>query len=101
MDSPYVFTEPAGEPVHPQRMTRRFNAHVKDAGLPVMRLHDVRHSYATAALAAGERVEVVSRRLGHANVSVTLNIYAHVTTADDEATATRVALQILGPVGIR
>lgn len=55
----------------------------------------VRHSYATAALAAGERVEVVSRRLGHANVSVTLNIYAHVTGADDEATADRVAARIL------
>lgn len=58
--------------------------------------HDVRHSYATAALAAGERVEVISRRLGHANVSVTLNIYAHVTGADDQATADRVAESILG-----
>lgn len=56
--------------------------------------HDVRHSYATAALAAGERVEVVSRRLGHANVSVTLNIYAHVTDADDQDTADRVAARI-------
>lgn len=95
-DSPQVFTEPTGEPVHPQRLTRRFNGHVRTAGLPVIRLHDVRHSYATAALAAGERVEVVSRRLGHANVSVTLNIYAHVSDADDQATADRVAERILG-----
>lgn len=95
-DNPQVFTEPTGEPVHPQRVTRRFNAHVIAAGLPAIRLHDVRHSYATAALAAGERVEVVSRRLGHANVSVTMNIYAHVTDADDEATADRVAARILG-----
>ncbi len=40
-------------------------------------------------------MEVVSRRLGHANVSVTLNIYAHFTDADDEATADRVATRIL------
>lgn len=76
-------------------MTRRFNAHVIAAALPPIRLHDVRHSYVTAALSAGERVEVVSRRLGHANVSVTLNIYAHFTDADDEATADRVATRIL------
>lgn len=93
---PQVFTEPDGTLVHPQPVTRRSNAHAKTAGLPAIRLHDVRHSYATAALAAGERVEVVSRRLGHANVSVTMNIYAHVTAADDVATAERVAARIFG-----
>lgn len=93
---PQVFTDSDGQPVHPQRMTRHFNAHVRSAGLPTIRLHDVRHSYATAALAAGERIEVVSRRLGHANVSVTMNIYAHVTAADDVATAERVAASIFG-----
>lgn len=91
-----VFTDEDGAPVHPQRVTRHFNAHVRAAGLPAIRLHDVRHSYATAALAAGERMEVVSRRLGHATVSVTMNIYAHVTAADDVATAERVAARIFG-----
>jgi integrase len=62
----------------------------------VIRLHDVRRSSTTAALAAGERVEVVSRRLGHANVSVTMSIFAHVTAADDVESAERVAARIFG-----
>ena len=44
----------------------------------------VRHSYATAALSAGVRVEVLSKRLGHADVGVTLKVYAHVLPGDDE-----------------
>lgn len=95
-DSGLVVTEPTGEPVHPQRLTRRFNAHVAASGLPPLRLHDVRHSYATAALRAGVPVKVVSQRLGHANVVVTLSVYAHVMPGDDEAAAARVASLILG-----
>ena len=48
-----IVTEPDGSPIHPQVLTRRFHAATKAAKLPVIRLHDVRHSYATAALASG------------------------------------------------
>jgi integrase len=51
----------------------------------------VRHSYATAALAAGVQVKTLSQRLGHADVAVTLRIYAHVLPGDDEAAAAIVA----------
>jgi integrase len=44
----------------------------REAGLPKIRLHDVRHSYASAALAAGIPAKIVSERLGHANVQITL-----------------------------
>ena len=47
-------------------------------GLPPIRLHDVRHSYATTALAAGIPAKIVSERLGHANVQITLDTYSHV-----------------------
>ena len=50
---------------------------MKAAKLPTIRLHDVRHSYATAALAAGVPVKVLSARLGHADISTT-QIYTHV-----------------------
>jgi len=84
-------TEPDGAPVHPQVLTRRFRAVVKRLGLPAIRLHDVRHSYATAAVAAGVAVKTLSQRIGHADVGVTLRVYAHVLPGDDEAAADLVA----------
>ncbi len=86
-----VVTEPDGSAVHPQVLSRRFAAIVKRAGLPAIRLHDVRHSYATAALAAGVPVKVLSQRLGHADIAVTLRVYAHVLPGDDAAAAELVA----------
>jgi len=52
-DSGLVFTWPDGRPIHPQRFSTWFKQHARAAGLPRIRLHDMRHSYATAALAAG------------------------------------------------
>jgi hypothetical protein len=58
-------------------------------------LHDVRHSYATAALAAGIPAKIVSERLGHANVQITLDTYSHVIPGLDEQAAATVARLIL------
>lgn len=91
-----VVTEPDGSPVHPQVFSRRFKAHAARAGLPEVRLHDTRHSYATAALTAGVPVKVLSQRLGHADIGVTLKIYAHVMPGDDEAAAVLAANAIMG-----
>jgi integrase len=91
-----VVTEPDGSPVHPQVFSRRFGAVVRRAELPTIRLHDVRHSYATAALAAGVPVKVLSKRLGHADIAVTLRVYAHVMPGDDEAAAEMVAAVLGG-----
>ena len=66
---------------------------------PGIRLHDVRHSYASAgpASAAGwHEVKVISERLGHANVAITIDTYSHVLPAADEATAHTLATAILG-----
>ncbi len=91
-----VATEPDGSSVHPQVFSRRFKAQSSIAQLPQIRLHDTRHSYATAALAAGVPVKVLSQRLGHADVGVTLKIYAHVMPGDDEAAARLAADAIFG-----
>jgi Phage integrase family len=69
---------------------------VQAAGLPPITLHGVRHSYATAALAAGEPLKVVSERLGHASTSITANLYQHVPPSMDERTGNAVANLILG-----
>jgi len=50
---------------------------VKRLGLPPIRVHDLRHTYGSLLLARGAPLELVSERLGHANPSITLNIYRH------------------------
>ena len=65
------------------------------AGLPRIRLHDVRHSYATAALKAGVPPKVISERLGHATAAFTLQTYTHVIPGMDESAADTVAALIL------
>jgi integrase len=69
-DSGLVCTWPDGSPIHPQRFSAWFEQHAHAAGLPKIRLHDVRHSYASAALAAGIPAKVVSERLGHATIAI-------------------------------
>jgi Phage integrase family len=65
--------------------------HIRAAGLPRIRLHDVRHSYATDALAAGVPPKVISQRLGHATIAITMDTYSHVIPGLDEQAAETVA----------
>jgi integrase len=94
-ESGLLFTDFDGSPLHPDVFTRRFRRHVRRAGLPPIRLHDVRHTYATAALAAGVPVKVVSERLGHATTAITENLYMHVLPGMDRTAADLVAGLIL------
>ena len=66
-DTQLLFVWPNGQPLHPDTITALFHKHCQAAALPRIRLHDVRHSYATAALLAGVPAKVISERLGHAN----------------------------------
>lgn len=94
-----VWTFGDGSPIHPKTWTERFLRLSAEAGLPRIRLHDVRHSYAPAALASAagwHEVKIISQRLGHANVAVTLDTYSHVLPAADEAVAHTLANVILG-----
>jgi integrase len=80
----YVFSTAWGEPIHPDTvsslMTTLINSHndQQDEPLPHARLHDLRHVHATTLLLAGVPVHVVAARLGHADPSITLRVYAHV-----------------------
>jgi len=85
----HVATLPDGAPPNPEAFSNLFAGLVKRAGLPPIRLHDFRHSYATSALASGVAVKVVSQRIGHADVGVTLKVYAHVMPGDDLEAARR------------
>jgi integrase len=73
-----VFTDPVGEPLHPETFSMWFRDLATAHGLPRIRLHETRHTYATMQLETGENVVTVSALLGHANPSITRNIYQHV-----------------------
>lgn len=96
-DSGLVVTREDGTLVHPDRFTQMFDKHVKHAGLPRIRLHDLRHTHATLALAAGVHPKVVSERLGHATVAFTLDVYSHAVPALQGEAADRVAALIFKP----
>jgi integrase len=72
-----VFTNENGTLIHPERISQLFKKHVRSAGLPPIRFHDLRHTHATLAMKAGVPVKVISERLGHADVAFTMNTYAH------------------------
>jgi integrase len=67
-----------GTPVDPADINKDFAYAIKKAGLPRIRFHDLRHTHATILLRLGENPKVVSERLGHAEVGITLDTYSHV-----------------------
>ena len=90
-----VFVREDGVPYHPERVSRVFTQKAKKAGLPRIRLHDLRHTYASLALVAGVHPKVISERLGHANIGITLDCYSHCLPALSEDAASRVAALVL------
>lgn len=78
-DTGYVFTNATGGPLHVNALIGRYERLVKAAGVPRLRFHDMRHTSATLLLAEGVHPKIVQERLGHANISMTLDRYSHVT----------------------
>ena len=88
---------------HPERFSRRFAGQVVrarkalgDEHLPVIRLHDLRHTHGTLLLADGVPVKVVSERLGHATATITLTVYQHVHPGMGRQAADRCAALLEG-----
>ncbi len=95
-DLDLVFPRIDGTPLHPERFSRSFNDRVRQLGLPRIRLHDLRHGWATLALSAGVHPKVVQERLGHANISITLDTYSHVAANLHGDAAEKVAGLVFG-----
>ena len=79
--SDYVFPSPTGGPISPDSIMNMLRRVLKRAGLPAIRFHDLRHTFATLALQNGVDIKTVSGMLGHFSAGFTLDTYAHVTTA--------------------
>lgn len=79
IDNDLVFRNLTGGPVNPNWFSRHFDKLVEAADVPRIRLHDLRHTNATLSLKAGVHPKVVSERLGHSSIAITLDLYSHVT----------------------
>ncbi len=79
--SPWVFPSPTGGPISPDSILHMLHRVLKRAGLPQVRFHDLRHTFATLALQNGVDIKTVSGMLGHFSAGFTLDTYAHVTTS--------------------
>ena len=85
----YVFPSPNGGPISPDSVNNMLKRVLERAGIPKVRFHDLRHTFATIALQNGVDIKTVSGMLGHFSAGFTLDTYAHVTTsAQKEAAAT-------------
>lgn len=91
-----VFTRPDGRWILPSKATQAFYTVAERAGLRLIRLHDLRHTHATLLLAAGVNAKVVSERLGHQAIGITLDIYGHVLPTMGRQAATLWAQSING-----
>ena len=92
-NSEWVFPSPSGGPMSPDSVLHMLQRVLKRAGLPRIRFHDLRHTFATMALQNGVDVKTVSSMLGHYSAGFTLDTYAHVTTS-----AKREAAKTMGSI---
>ncbi|MBF8193971.1 site-specific integrase [Nonomuraea sp. K274] len=97
INSGFVFTDEIGRPLHPQQVTDRFYWLCYQAGLPPIRLHDLRHGAATAMLAAGVDIKIVQETLGHTSSAFTRDTYTSVYPEAAAAAAEATAALFAGP----
>ena len=88
-NSGFVFTDELGRHLSPQNVYREFKRMVAAIGSPDTRFHDLRHSYAVAAIRSGDDIKTVQENLGHATAAFTLDTYGHVTKKMKQDSADR------------
>lgn len=100
VDSFMFSPDPSGtRPYRPERLTKAWASVCRARGVAGVRLHDLRHLHATQLIAAGVDVRTVANRLGHAQTSTTLNIYAHALDSADRAAADVMGRLLERPTG--
>src|SRR5581483_2486098 len=89
VESNLVFTSTIGTPVDERNLRREFQSLLERAGLPKMRLHDLRHTTATLLLGQGVHPRIVMETLGQSQISLTLDTYSHVLPGFQSVAAER------------
>ncbi len=98
--SDLVFLRADGSAYHPDGIGKEFKKLQARAELPRIRFHDLRHTHATLALQAGVHPRIVSERLGHSSIAMTLDTYSHVMPNMQEEAAARVSTLLFGDAPI-
>ena len=83
----YVLIQDNGEPIHPQSVSRWFERFCARNDLPKISLHKLRHTSASILIESGASITTVSQRLGHSQISTTLDVYSHQIKKRDAAAA--------------
>jgi len=94
-----LFPSTLGTPMDPSNMYKDFKDTLKKAGLPDIRFHDLRHTAATLMLLQGTHPKIVQERLGHSDISLTMNTYSHVLPSMQEEAAEKMD-EILVPIDV-
>jgi integrase len=100
VDTGLVFTREDGTVVRPGSVSAHFKRMIKAAGLPRIRLHDLRHTSASLGLEAGESLKEVSDRLGHSSIMITADVYGHVAPELAQRSAERLADLVAAPAAL-
>lgn len=95
-DNDLVFCTQEGKPLDPDNFTKQFQRLLKKAGIPKTRFHDTRHTFATLSLEAGVPLKTVQEILGHSTISITGDIYSHVTPKMHEEAANKMGGVLAG-----
>ncbi|HKC75120.1 MAG TPA: tyrosine-type recombinase/integrase [Chloroflexota bacterium] len=77
-DNDLVFPSEVGTPVNARNLDREYRRLINKAGVPYIRIHDIRHTVITQAIAKGAPFKAVAELAGHAKTSITMDIYTHV-----------------------
>lgn len=86
----YIIVHPDGKPIYPEYVSQLLTKLQTKANLPQCRFHDLRHLCASIMLKQGINVKVAQERLGHADISTTLNIYSHVLPSSAKEAADKI-----------
>ncbi len=95
-DHQLVFPSEIGTPVNARNLDREYRVLISRAGVSPIRIHDIRHTFVTLALASGSNLKALSELLGHAKTSITMDLYAHAQTGERRAVVAGVGKLIRG-----
>jgi integrase len=99
-DLDLMFPNDAGGPINYSNMVQRhFLPALKAAGLPRIRFHDLRHTYASLMIEQGENIKYIQTQLGHSSPTVTLNVYAHLMKPTNQEAVCRLEERVFGENG--
>ena len=99
-DLDLVFPNAAGNPIDTNNMIKRhFLPALKKAGIPKIRFHDLRHTYASRLIAQGENPKYIQHQMGHSSIRTTFDIYGHLMKDENQQAAMKLGISIFGEDG--